>query len=148
MNKKILLLLCCIASLTALAFFDGHQTPYTATGFVTDEKQQPLADVTVAEVGINNQTKTDANGHYSLTVNNAKAVIRFSAIGYEILEITITGDYNKNVVLKKVSPREQEVVAKAYSKVMRSNITGQKIMGATPGISESEEVYRDYERTD
>ncbi len=148
MNKKILLLLCCIASLTAWAFFDGHQTPYTAEGIVTDEKQQPLAEVTVAEVGINNQTKTDANGHYSLTINNPKATIRFSYIGFEIQEITITGDYNKNIVLKKASSQLQEVVVTGFSKAMRSNITGQKMMQATPGIYKSEDVYPGYERAD
>ena len=148
MNKKILLLLCCIASFTAWAFFDGHQTPYTATGIVTDEKNNPLPDVVVAEVGVNNQTKTGADGHYSLNINNPKATIRFSFIGYEMQVLQVSGASNNNIVLKKITSQLNEVVVTGISKMMRKNIMGQPIMSQSSGQYKTEDLSRDYERAD
>ena len=126
MNKQILLVLLCIASLTAWAFFDIE--PYTVSGKVTDATNQPLAGVIVAEVGINNQTKTDANGNYSITIKNGKALLRFSYVGYEIQEIKTTHSLTQDIVLKRKSQKLEEVVALGYAKAMRSNIVGSKIM--------------------
>ena len=147
MNKQILLMLLCIASLTAWAFFDKH-LPYTVSGTVTDEQQQPLPDVVVADIGVNNQTKTDANGHYSITVHHTGAVLRFSAIGFDIQEIKISGSQVNNIMMKKALSPLNEVAVTGYSKLMRSNIVAQKARSITASEYRKEEIFPEYETMD
>lgn len=130
-------MLCCIFSLTAWALFD-KQTTYLATGTVTDEQNNPLQDVVVAEVGVNNQTKTDKEGHYSLTIHNAAATIRFVYIGYDMQEIKITGATDNKIILKKASTSLDETIINRRSKMMHRNVMGQPFNGAAPGLYKRE----------
>lgn len=51
-------------------------------GTVTDQKGAPLPGVTVHEKGTNNGTVTDAEGHFTLRVASANAVLAFRFVGY------------------------------------------------------------------
>ena len=93
-----MLTLLCIATLTTWAFFDKES--YTVSGKVTDEHHQPLAGVIISEVGVNNQTKTDLAGNYSISIKNGKATLRFSYVGYDMQEIKTTHAITQDVVLK------------------------------------------------
>jgi Ca-activated chloride channel family protein len=128
MNKKIIVALLCFASLTAWAFFDVQ--PFTVSGKVTDESGQPLNSVAVIEVGTKNAVATDAEGKYSITINHAKATIRFSYVGFDNREIKATHNLTQDIVLKASKQNLEEVVVVGYGTTKR-----QMLAGSVSGIS-------------
>src|SRR5258708_11314481 len=60
-------------------------------GRVTNEKGEPLKDVTVLEKGTNNGTMTKEDGSYTLDVTNPNATLVFSFVGYAPQEFAIKG---------------------------------------------------------
>lgn len=143
-----MLMLICITTLTAWAFFENE--PYTVSGKVTDENKQPLAGVIVSEVGVNNQTTTDATGNYSITIKHGKALIRFSYVGYDIQEIKTTHAFTHDVVLKANTQNLQEVVVIGYGAKRKSYVTGSvtRIRGQGIQLQADESYYYNYESND
>lgn len=71
----------------------------TVTGIVTDAAtQQPLAGVNIVVRGTTNGTTTDADGRYTINVED-DAVLVFSFIGYETSEVTINARSSIDVAL-------------------------------------------------
>jgi Ca-activated chloride channel family protein len=141
MNKKILLGLLCIASLTAWAFFDVE--PYIVSGIVTDQYKRPIAGVSVSEVGVNNQTMTDSIGAYSITIKNGKARLRFSTVGYNTQEIKTTHSLTQDIVLKTAVSNLDEVVVVGYGSAKRKDLSGAVISISPSSLYKSEEVYNE-----
>jgi TonB-dependent starch-binding outer membrane protein SusC len=64
----------------------------------------PLAGVSVFEKGTTNGTSTDVNGQYSIEVSKPEAILVFSIIGYQPMEIPVEG---KSVIDVKLSEQDQ-----------------------------------------
>lgn len=79
-------LLLCISSIAAA------QTFQVSGKVVTAKDQSPLAGVSILEVGTQNGTITDANGHFSLQVTSGNASLRFSFIGFKPKRLILTAD--------------------------------------------------------
>ena len=94
-------------------------------GIVNDASTgKPMPGVNVAVKGSTIGTITDANGKYSIEVNDPKAVLTFSFIGYASTNIPVEG---KSILDIKLTPQINplsEVVVIGYGTVKKSDLTG------------------------
>lgn len=85
---------------------------HKVSGIVTDETGTGIY-ATVQVKGSKVGTKTNANGQYSLTVENENAVLVFAAVGYNTVEMPVKGQSTVNVSLTATQHALQEVVVTA-----------------------------------
>lgn len=93
-------------------------------GTVTDEENQPLPGVNVIEKGTTNGTTTDADGNFSLNVQNENAVLVFSFIGYTTQEVAVNGRSVIGVALVPDVQNLDEVVVVGYGTQKKRDLTG------------------------
>ncbi|MBQ9667388.1 MAG: SusC/RagA family TonB-linked outer membrane protein [Prevotella sp.] len=107
-----------LAALVCLMLL-GTQTAlaqqHRLTGTVTDETGEPLTGVTVTIVGHQNAGAiTDLNGHYSLSVPDENAALRFTYVGYKAKAVNLkNGQQTLNVVLAEDTKMLSETVVTA-----------------------------------
>ncbi|TXJ24871.1 MAG: SusC/RagA family TonB-linked outer membrane protein [Chitinophagaceae bacterium] len=103
-------------------------TTITVSGTVRDEKTgQPLEGVTVLETGTSNGTVTNEQGVFVLSkIQNQRARLQMRYVGYQQLEIPITGRSYLNIDLSKVIANVQEVtvLSTGYQDIPRERATG------------------------
>lgn len=93
------------------------------SGTVKDEKGETLPGVSVKVRGTTKGTSTDPNGKYTIkTAENA--VLIFSFIGFESVEVAVAKRETLDVVLKSSSSTLDEVVIVGYGKQKRVLLTG------------------------
>ena len=83
------------------------------TGKVSGQDGSPLAGVTVVLVGTNSGTITDADGFYSIDVQNDQSVLRFSFIGYGTKDVTVGSQNVINISLEETLMQMDEVIVTA-----------------------------------
>lgn len=83
------------------------------TGKVSSQDGSPLAGVTVVLVGTNSGTITDADGFYSIDVQNNQSVLRFSFIGYGTKDVTVGSQNVINISLEETLMQMDEVIVTA-----------------------------------
>lgn len=94
------------------------------TGKVTDDKNEPLIGVTVRVKGSNSGVTTDGNGAFSIQVPEANAIITFSYLGYQPLELRVNGRNVLDVVMRPSENALTEVVVVGYGTQKKVNLTG------------------------
>ncbi len=84
-----------------------------ATGRITDEKDEPIANVSVNVKGTSNGTITDANGFFKIQnfANNSSIIV--SGVGFESKQVAIKPGYF-TIILKQSSLALTEVVVTGY----------------------------------
>ena len=87
--KIILSGLLCVCLFLPLT--QAHAQTSVVSGTVTDEDGGPLPGVNVVEKGTANGAVTDANGEYNLNLTGSNAVLVFTFIGLETMEIPVAG---------------------------------------------------------
>lgn len=92
-------------------------------GIVSDASGFPLIGVSVVVKGTTTGVVTDMDGKYTLQAP-VNAVLIFSYIGMQPVEIPISGKGHINVVLKEDSQAIDEVVVIGYGTVKKSNLSG------------------------
>lgn len=104
----------------------ARQAPqHPVSGTVTDHGTGTLlAGVSVSVKGTTSGTITDAKGRYSLEVSNPDAVLVFSYIGYNRLEMPIGGKSAVNVSLEQNATGLNQVVVVGYGTQKKANLTG------------------------
>ncbi len=110
--QKIIVLLA-IAIITLVAF--KSPTQFVVTGKITDNKKQPIPGVTVMIKDTIMATSTAADGSYSITVPDEKAVLLFSAVGFVTKKVKVGAKKIINVQLAVTTYALQEVVVTGYS---------------------------------
>jgi len=96
----------------------------TITGTVTNDKGEPLADVSVLEKGKMNATMTNSKGAFSIQVgDDAKALI-FSFVSMTTREVSIEGQNSLQVTMQSNSRALDEVVVVGYGTQKRTLVTG------------------------
>lgn len=132
----------------APSFAQTHQL----TGRVTGADGSPLPGITVHIKGTNAGTVTDANGNYELAVSE-DAVLIFSGIGYESLNLPAGTQSTLNATMKVSAESLKEIVVVGYSTTTKEAFTGtvktidaerisnkdvsdvsQALAGETPGV--------------
>mgnify|MGYP001004560633 CR=1 FL=1 len=110
------------------------------TGTVSGSDGSPLPGVTVLVVGTNTGTITDADGFYSLDVQNNQSVLQFSFIGFGTKNVTVGSQNVINISLEETMLQMEEVVVIGYGTQRKetltgsvSNVTGAEI--ATPNMN-------------
>jgi Ca-activated chloride channel family protein len=111
MQKTIALL--AIAIIALLAF--KTPTQFVVTGKITDNKKQPIAGVTVKMKNTKTATVSAADGTYSITVPDEKAILGFSAVGFVTKQVKVGSKKIIDVQLSVTTYALQEVVVTGYS---------------------------------
>lgn len=93
-------------------------------GRVTDQEGVPLIGVNVQVKGTSKGTATDFDGDYGLEDVEPTAILVFSYIGYQTLEIPVDGRSKIDITLLSDAQMLDEVVVVGYGKMQRSSITG------------------------
>ncbi len=95
------------------------------TGTVTDQTDgTTLPGVTVMVQGTTTGAVTGMDGEYSLTVPSADAVLVFSFVGMQTLEVDVEGRSVINVMMSPAVFGLEEVLVVAYGTASRQSITG------------------------
>ena len=93
-------------------------------GTVTDEKGEPLIGVSVLLKGSTRGTTNDSNGKFKLAVSSEQAVLVFSSVGYQKLEVTVGKQTSLSIVLKADISNLGEVVVIGYGTQKKRDVTG------------------------
>jgi TonB-linked SusC/RagA family outer membrane protein len=97
--------------------------PPDQKGKVTDAKGAPMADVSVLVKGTTRGTVTDANGNFTLQVNNGDVLV-FTFVGYGSVERKVDGQSAITVSLKPVEQAIEEIVVVGYGTQRKRDLTG------------------------
>ena len=100
------------------------QTKKKVSGKVTDQNGQSLVGVTVLVKGTTHAVLTDANGAYSIQLNDNDKTLVYSFIGMTKQEILINGRSIINLVMATESNALDEVVVIGYGSMKKSDLTG------------------------
>jgi TonB-linked SusC/RagA family outer membrane protein len=96
----------------------------TVTGKVTDDKGNPIPNVSVVIKGTNTGTTTNIDGIYSLNAPQ-NATLVFSSIDMATQEVKLGSQTSLSVTLMSANKSMDEVVVTAYgSNIKRSSFTG------------------------
>ncbi len=117
--RKLFLLLCGFVFLAVQA-----QAQKTITGKVTDEKGNPIANVSVMVKGTTTGTATKADGTYSLAVPASARTLVFSYADMTPEEVTIGSQVVINSKLKAEDKSLSEVVVVGYGTQKKKDVTG------------------------
>ncbi|WP_428232549.1 SusC/RagA family TonB-linked outer membrane protein [Flavobacterium sp.] len=98
--------------------------PVPIKGTIVDSNGQPLPSANVVEKGGKNGVTTDFDGKFSLTVQNANAILIVSYIGFDTQEVPLKGQATIKVVLKESAAGLNEVVVVGYGTQKKHDITG------------------------
>ncbi|MBP9104591.1 MAG: SusC/RagA family TonB-linked outer membrane protein [Chitinophagaceae bacterium] len=104
--KKMLILFLLVLPVSLLA-------QQTVTGKVTDEKSNPIAFASIQEKGKSNTVIADANGAFTITVQNGNAVLIITSAEFLSQEIKVNNQAIVNGQLKS-SGNLDEVVVTAF----------------------------------
>lgn len=114
----------------------GSNQSIQVTGSVSDNNNEPLIGVSVSIVGTTKGTITDLDGKYNITVDNPKAILRFSYTGHVAKEVTVGNQKNINVVLLEDLQQLEEVVVVGYGIQKKSHLTGSITKVKTDGLDD------------
>jgi TonB-linked SusC/RagA family outer membrane protein len=101
--------------------------PIDVKGRVVNEKEEPVEGATVTVKGTKTMTATDANGEFELRNIEGNAVLSFSGVNTEPLEVNVVGKTELLITLKtKVSAlgEVQVTVNTGYEKIKPQNFVG------------------------
>ncbi len=94
-------------------------------GVVTSEAGETLPGVNVIIKGTTKGIITGLNGDYEISVNEpGKAILQFSFIGFETVEVPVKNQRKIDVTLKASFTELDEVVAIGYGSVTKKDLTG------------------------
>jgi len=93
------------------------------SGKVTSSSGEPMAGVSVTVKGTRTGTTTDGAGNYSITVPD-DAVLVFSYVGYQDVEVAVAGKSTVNVTLTLSVIEQDAVVVIGYGTASKRDLTG------------------------
>jgi len=91
-------------------------------GQVTDTVGRPLGGVTVTIAGTRKGVATDADGRFTISVPE-KAVLHFSSVGYEGVDVVVADRATVNVILRPIAVSLNDMVFIGYGAQRRRDIT-------------------------
>ncbi|TDO24433.1 SusC/RagA family TonB-linked outer membrane protein [Pedobacter duraquae] len=111
----------CYLLLVSTHAFSQSGTTKQVKGIVRD-KVGPLPGVSVKLKGTNQGTSTDANGQFSIGIQNGQTLI-FTAIGFESKEIAYNGQAQVSTTLTETFANLDEVVVVGYGTTTKKEVT-------------------------
>lgn len=122
MKQTRLLFYLLIALLALPAFVFSQQR--TLTGRVTDSTNSPLGDATVTVVGKSINTKTKADGTFTINVPGGSNQLRITYVGFVNQTVDVSSSDNVTVTMVGASQSLNEVVVIGYGTARRKDLTG------------------------
>ena len=121
-RMKIISVLILLFAFPALSLYAQS---VSVKGRVTNEKAEPVPNISVLVKGTTNGTTTDDHGDFLIKVPNNKSILDFSSIGFESQEITVGNQTTINVTLKAgEAGKLNEVVVVGYGAQRKVTVTG------------------------
>ncbi len=114
-------LFCCLFTIASGTM---AQSAHTVQGKVTDNKGNPIEGVSVQNRNTSSGTKTDANGHYSITVPDKSGTLVFTFVGCITQELPIRGQSAINCQMMPADASLSEVVVIGYGTQQKRDLTG------------------------
>lgn len=90
----------------------------SVSGSVTDDAGEPLAGVTVMEKGTTKGSTSNADGHFSISVERPDAVLSFSCLGFVTQDIQLRGRSQLSVKMQEDALSLSEAVVTGYGQVV------------------------------
>jgi len=98
---------------------------FQVSGTVKEELTgSTIPGATIVEKGTNNGTITDIDGKFSLKLADGKAVLQFSYVGYQTIELPVNGQSVIEVSMKSALTELDEVVVVGYGTQRKKVVTG------------------------
>ncbi|WP_197057312.1 SusC/RagA family TonB-linked outer membrane protein [Alistipes sp. ZOR0009] len=116
--------LLCLAFILLLGFSAGAQQ-LTTTGKVKDAKTgEAIPGVSIVVKGTSTGVASDIDGNFSIKTSTPNAIITFSFVGYQTLELPLKGQKSLVVSLEPSNQKIDEVVVVGYGTQKKANLTG------------------------
>lgn len=103
-------------------FFNGQDKP--VKGKITDDKGNPLSDVTVTVKGLKRGVITDQNGNFEINVPDNKSVLVVSSVGFDVQEISVQDKTDIIVRLTASVSKLEDVIVVGYGTQKKVTLTG------------------------
>ncbi|HEY5746835.1 MAG TPA: SusC/RagA family TonB-linked outer membrane protein [Chryseolinea sp.] len=116
--KMLAFVLCLLISTASVA------QEIAVSGTVTSEESGTLPGVNVFEKGTFKGTVSDEAGRYSITVSSNDAILVFSFVGYQTIEVPVNGRTVIDVLLPTDVTSLQEIVVTGYNSNRKADIVG------------------------
>ena len=113
----LLISYCLLHTLSSVAQNNDHTVTGTVTAAANGEK---LANVTVTLKGASQATITNANGAYSIRINNPQGTLVFTYVGYAAKEMPVYGRTELNAALESDMTTLNDVVVVGYAQQTRN----------------------------
>lgn len=96
----------------------------SVSGKITDEKNTPMAGVTIIVAGTTIGTVTDGQGSFNIAVPNDKKELQISFLGYETATIEIPSDNVITLQMKEQSMALSDIIVVGYGTQRKGDLTG------------------------
>ena len=102
----------------------GYAQKQAVSGIIiSSEDQLPIIGASVLEKGTQNGTITDTEGVFKLEVNSENAVLVFSYVGFDNIEMPVQGRTIFNLTMQASNALLKDVVVTGYRKEIRSDVS-------------------------
>ncbi len=95
-------------------------------GKVVDERKQPLGGVNIRLKNSQTSTMSDEQGNFSIEVPDENAILSFTYVGLQSVEVTVKNNLNPTIILKEVAGDLEAVsiVNTGYQTIPKERATG------------------------
>ncbi|WP_423129775.1 TonB-dependent receptor [Gaoshiqia sp. Z1-71] len=121
---------------TSLNDFRQQQGDRTVRGAVTDSQGNTLPGVTVIVKGTTTGTITAFDGTYTLSGVPANAILLFSFVGMESLEVEVNNRSQLNVTMREQTIGIEEVIAVGYGTMKKLDVSGSIVSASAEVLRE------------
>src|SRR5688500_11231166 len=116
--------MCWLTPLLLLCVFSFAQGQ-NVTGTILDaDNNSPLPGASIVVKGTSVGTTTDANGEYSISVEDENTTLVFSFIGYTSQEVQVSGRTRIDINLAPDIQALEEIVVVGYGTLRKRDLTG------------------------
>ncbi len=121
--KKLFLKLFTLITIFFFGFTSCVFSQTKISGKITSEAGVAIPQVSVTEKGKTNGTTTSGDGSFDLTVNNPRATLTVSSVGFLSQEISLNGRTSIDITLKATDTKLDEVVVVGYGTQRKTSTT-------------------------
>jgi TonB-dependent starch-binding outer membrane protein SusC len=107
-----------------LLFVSAASAQKKVSGKVTGPDSKPISGATIIVKGTNVATSTSNDGLFSIQIPGNQNTLVISSIGFETMEVNISGNENVEISLKDSRTSLNEVVVTGYVSQRKKDITG------------------------
>ncbi|MBC7889661.1 MAG: TonB-dependent receptor [Ferruginibacter sp.] len=124
MNQQSTMLKIAFLAIFFLSFTFYVSAQVSVSGYVSNDKGEPLGNVTILEKGNTNGVATDASGNFKIDVKNDQSKLVFSMVGYLNREVTVGAKKVMSITLSQSNKDMEEVVVVGYGTQKKATNTG------------------------